>query len=121
MRNVAVMPDPVEELPAADVVVPAPVHVNARLDVRLHRRRAEPAVVVEAGRRLGNCHVPAGLRRGELGEAPGRTVHLRQLLQQLGSGSGKVGVAAGKAHFDAGDLADETVLHDLDRLVEILD
>src|ERR1039458_2426580 len=38
MRDVAVVADPVEELPAAGVVIPAPVFVQARGDVRLDRK-----------------------------------------------------------------------------------
>ena len=34
--DVAMMADPIEQLAAAGIVVPAPVHVTAGLDVRLH-------------------------------------------------------------------------------------
>src|SRR5437868_972892 len=49
MRDVAVMADPVEQLPAAGVVVPAPIAMNSLLDVRHHLRGSDPGVVVEFG------------------------------------------------------------------------
>src|ERR1051326_8982153 len=36
VRNIAVVPDPIEQLAAPDIVIPAPVLMNPRLDVRFH-------------------------------------------------------------------------------------
>ena len=60
MGDVAVMADPVEQLAAAGVVVPAPVLVDAHVDVGLHLRGADPGVVVEVGRGLRDGQVPGG-------------------------------------------------------------
>jgi hypothetical protein len=68
--DVAVVPDPIEELSAAEVVVPAPVHVNAALNIRNHLRRADPAVVVEPRRGFGRLHFI--FRAFEVVMAPGQ-------------------------------------------------
>ena len=52
MSDVAVVADPVEELTAAGVVVPAPVLINAHVDVGLHARGADPGLVIEVCRRI---------------------------------------------------------------------
>ena len=61
--DVAVVADPVEQLAAADVVVPAPVHVHAALDVRLHlatgRSRVRNPVPAAASVTLMLVPVPA--------------------------------------------------------------
>ena len=58
VRNVAMMADPVEQLSAAGVVIPAPVFVDARPNVRFHSRRAEPHVVIQFRRRVTDGEVP---------------------------------------------------------------
>src|SRR2546425_10404923 len=46
MGDIAVMTDPVEQLTATGVVVPAPIAMNSLFDVRHHLRRSDPGVVV---------------------------------------------------------------------------
>src|SRR5262245_21636756 len=59
MSNVAVVPDPVEQLASADIVVPTPVHVDAGLDIRLHLRWADPGFVIKLRRRWSHGQIPA--------------------------------------------------------------
>ena len=119
VRDVAMVSNPVQQLPAAGVVIPAPVHVDARLDVRLHLRRSDPGFIVEFWRRLRYSHVPGR------GAGDNRRQFFRiargQFFQQLGSGAGKIVVARRQSDFDMRDLADESVAHDLRALVEIRD
>ena len=58
VRNVPMVADPIHQLSAARVVVPAPVLVNAHVNVRFHLRRPQPSVKVEIGRRRRHCQVP---------------------------------------------------------------
>ena len=83
--DVAVVADPVEQLAAADVVVPAPVLVDSRLDIILHRRRADPHLVVE----LCRWRCDLGFR----------------------TGAGEIMVAAGQAHDHMVQLPDQAVAH----------
>ena len=50
VRDIHVMPHPVEQLPAAGVVVPAPVFVHLAFPVRHHLRRPDPGVVIQFDR-----------------------------------------------------------------------
>ena len=93
MRDVAVMADPIEELAAAGVVIPAPVHVKAAFDVRHHLRRADPKIIIQFGRRRADLHLVRGLF--------------------------EIDMAAGQTDFDARDFADQTVANDLSALVEV--
>ena len=93
MRDVAVVPDPVQQLSAAGVVVPAPVIVDAGFDVGNFRGWPDPKVVVQ-------------LRRG-LAHHPFLFKHPL------------VAVAGGKADFNTLDLADEPAAHNLGRFAEL--
>src|SRR5439155_19506478 len=86
MRDVTVMANPVQELAPSDVVIPAPVHVDASLDVRFHPRRADPKLVIQFGRWLAGHHPRAAAR--------------------------EIGMTAWQANLDAHDLADEAVADD---------
>src|ERR1019366_1056439 len=90
--DVAMVPDPVEQLAPARVVVPAPVPVNPAPDVWHHFGGASPCLEIQLWRRrrAGN-HVPGG---------HGTTL------------------PGGQAHFNPGNLPDQAVPHDLRRLVE---
>lgn len=92
--DVAVVADPVEELAAADVVVPAPVFVDASFDVGLHLGGADPHFVVEVGGGFGDLSFVAGF--------------------------GEVVVAGGEADFDAGDFAEEAVADDFGADAEVV-
>ena len=89
------MADPVHVLAAAEVRVPAPVHVDAGLAVGPPGRRADPEFVVEVRRRGGERFLPEG---------PGEIV-----------------VSGGQADLDPLDLADAAVADELRGLVEVLD
>ena len=93
MRDIDVVADPVEQLAAAVVVVPAPVHMEARFDVRQHFGRTGQKLVIEFRRRLGNM--------------------------RLISGSFEIIVTAGQADFHPCHFADESVADDFRRFVEI--
>ena len=66
MGDVAVVADPVNKLAAAGVVVPAPVLIDAGFDVGLHLGGADPGVVVEIGRGLGDGEIPGGCSGNDL-------------------------------------------------------
>ena len=89
MGDVIVMADPVHELPAAVGLRPAPRPVVAGFAVGEQRGRSAPEVVVEVGRRRLFGGVALGLV-----------------------------VTGGQAHLHLRDLADESVAHDLDSLLE---
>ena len=93
--DVEVMADPVHVLAAAEVHVPAPVHVDAGLAVGPPGGRPDPELVVEVRR-----------RRDErlLAERPGEVV-----------------MPGGQADLDPLDLADAPVADELRGLVEVLD
>src|SRR5258708_83155 len=92
MGDVAMMADPIEQLTAARVVVPAPILMETALDVRLPMRGAQPEIIIQLGRRLRWHHFLAGVR--------------------------KVRVAGWKSDFDMGDLADQAVAYNFCRLAE---
>lgn len=94
VSDVAVVADPVEELAAADVVVPAPVFVNACLNVRLHGGGANPHFVIEMCWRFGDLGFVARFC--------------------------KVIVACGQADFDTGEFAKQAVAHDFGADAEIV-
>ena len=92
--DVAVVADPVEELAAADVVVPAPVFVNAGLNVGFHLGGADPHFVIEVGGWLGDLGFVAGFS--------------------------EVVMASGEADFDTGEFAEEAVADDFGSDAEIV-
>src|SRR5262249_17776856 len=94
MSDVAMMADPIEQLPAAGVVVPTPMLVKTTLDVGHHFGGANPGIVIEFGRRLGHAH-------------KGR----RRVL--------RLAVTFGKADFDMGDFSDEAAADDFRGLAEV--
>ena len=55
VRDVAVVSVPIEQLATAEIVVPTPVHVQARFDVRHHLRRSDPHIIIKLGRRFGGA------------------------------------------------------------------
>src|SRR5664280_2793893 len=119
MGDVAVVANPVQELAAAGVVIPAPVLVDAGFDVRLHFGGTDPGLVVELRWRFGDCQIPgwcSGDNQGEISDLVGE---LGQLGQQGGRGMGKVVMAAGQADFNMDDFPDEAVADNLGRLVEV--
>src|SRR5215469_5265385 len=118
VRDVAVVPDPVEKLAAAGVVVPAPVLVDTHINVGLHARRADPRVVVEVLRGLPDSDVPRGGAGNDLRRALNLFRKGGQLLHQRRRGVWEIMVAAGEADFDADYIADKAVAHDLRSLVE---
>ena len=119
MRDVAVMPDPVEQLAAAGIVIPAPVHVHARLDVRLHFRRADPGRVIQFRRRFGDGDIPTWPAGHNFGQLAGRAGSGRQLVQQCLGSAGEVVVAAGQTHLDAGHFSNQSVPDDFRAIVEV--
>ena len=92
--DVAVVADPVEQLTAADVVIPAPVLVNAALDVILHRGRSDPHLIIKIGRRRGDA--------------------------ALVTRFGKVMVTGRKTDLDMREFADQAIAHDLGSDAEIV-
>ena len=90
-----VVADPVHELAAAEVRVPAPVHVDAGLAVGNVGRGADPEIVVELGRR----------RRDGL----------------LAEGLGEIVVTVRQADLDAPDFSQTAVPDKLGGAVEVLD
>src|SRR5258708_4416204 len=52
MSDVAMMPNPIHQLAAPRIVIPAPVLVDAASNVRHHFGRANPQVVVQFRRRV---------------------------------------------------------------------
>ena len=113
------MADPIQQLAATGIVVPAPVHVRARLDVRLHLRWPDPEVIVQFSRRLRDGDIPGGRAGEDFGQIIDFLRELRQLLQQGLASSGEVMVAAGQADLHAGHFADQTVANDLRGIVEV--
>ena len=89
--DVRVVADPVEQLPAAEVHVPAPVEVEDAGVVGELGRRPDPHVVIDFG---------------------------RDLLARLRSGRHDVFVRAG-ADLDLEDLAEHAVAHELDAAAEV--
>ena len=65
LRDVAMMADPVHELAAAVIHLPAPVPVRAVLRIRRPGRGPAPEVVVKLRRRIGEGSVAAGAARGQ--------------------------------------------------------
>src|SRR5580765_4680670 len=63
MRDVAVMSDPIEQLAAARIVIPAPVPVHATFDVRHHLRWTDPHFVIEFRRWRRDGALVAGARK----------------------------------------------------------
>ena len=84
MGDVAVVADPVQQLAAAGVVVPAPVHVHARLDVRLHPGRADPHLVIQLGRRRRHGDLPVRAAGHDFGQILG-------VLGRLGNFASRAG------------------------------
>jgi hypothetical protein len=110
--DVAVVPNPVEQLAAAGVVVPSPVHVAPGLDIGLHPGRPNPTLVVEPGRGLGHRSIPprgSGNQFRQIGD-PARK--RRQLRQQRLSRPGKIMVPGGQPDLHAGDPTHQPVAHD---------
>src|SRR5207237_455417 len=58
MSDVAMMADPIKQLPAADIVIPAPIHVNARLNVWFHLGWSNPGIIFQFGWRRRDCDIP---------------------------------------------------------------
>src|SRR4030043_1831903 len=85
--DVAVMTDPVHELAAAEIHVPAPVHVDAGFAVRRVGRRPHPEFVGDLGRRGSD---------GLLSERPGEII-----------------MAFREADLDSFDLPDPAVADEL--------
>src|ERR1035437_10975252 len=52
MRNIAIMANPIHQHPATGVVVPAPVLVDAGLDIWLHFGRPNPSFIIKLRRWL---------------------------------------------------------------------
>ena len=94
MGNISMVADPIQQLAAAGVVVPAPVHVHAGFDIRHHFRRPNPSLVIEL---LGR-----GSDAGFLG-CPG-----------------EIGMARGQANFDTGDFPDQPVADNFAGFEEVL-
>ncbi len=63
MGDVAMAPNPIHHLAAPGIVVPAPVPMNATLNVRCHVRRANPEVVVQLRRRVARRHASCDIAR----------------------------------------------------------
>src|SRR5258708_29967514 len=63
MSNVAMVPNPIHQLAATSIVVPAPVFVDAASNVRHHFGRTNPQVIVQFRWRVTWGH--------ELGRVPG--------------------------------------------------
>src|SRR5262245_24738850 len=97
MRDVAMMADPVEQLAATKVVIPAPVHVHAAFDVRHHLRRPNPRFVIEFWRWRGNKHLILCLLEIDV----------------------TLSAATRQADFNVFYLSDHSVTHDLSRHVEM--
>ena len=71
MSDVAMMANPVEELATARVVIPAPIHMHPRFDVRHHLGRADPKIIIEFLGRFGDLHLVFGpLEIGMTGRQP---------------------------------------------------
>ena len=86
------MPDPIEQVAAAGVVVPAPFPVNPASDIGHQLRRPDPCLVVQFGRRGAGQHI-LGLRDPAT-------------------------LSAGQADFNPRNLPDQPIAHDLGRLVK---
>ena len=95
VADVAVVADPVHQLPAAEVVVPPPVLVEAAGVEGHHPGGTDPEVVVHLLGRIGVGAIVAGAR--------------------------EVGVAGGEPHLDALHFADVAVQHELDGPAEVGD
>src|SRR5258706_1825772 len=93
MGDVAMMADPIQQLAAAGIVVPTPIHVNAAFNVRFHFRWPNPEFIIQALR--GTCwgHFIFCLR--------------------------EIGVAVRQADLDLADLADKTVANNCGSFAEL--
>src|ERR1017187_3141748 len=65
LGDVAVMADPIHELAAAEIHLPAPVPMSAVRGIGRPGRRAAPEVIVELGRWIGEGGVAAGAAGGQ--------------------------------------------------------
>ena len=61
MSNITMVANPIQQLAATDIVIPAPIHVNTTLDVRLDAGRSEPGFVVQLLWRRRDGKVPSRL------------------------------------------------------------
>src|ERR1035437_1905210 len=93
MRNIAIMANPIHQHPATGVVVPAPVLVNAGLDIWLHFGRPNPSFIIKLRRWLLDFEtlIPAA--------------ELRK----------KINVSIQQATLDSFDFSEETVADDFTR------
>src|ERR1051326_7786439 len=60
MGDITMVSNPIEQLTAADIIIPAPIHMDAHFDIGLHFRRANPGFIIEFGRRGGYQCLPVG-------------------------------------------------------------
>ena len=118
VSDVAMMADPVEQLSAAGVVVPAPVGVDALLDVRLHPRRADPHFVIQFRRRVAHGELPGVRARGDFGKIGGSARQRSQFLLQLLLRLAKISIVGRQPDLDARHIANQTVADDFRGFVE---
>src|SRR5207248_2834963 len=87
MRDVAVMPDPVHQLPAAVIEIPAPIRMHPGRTIRGPWRGAKPGFIIQPRRRRAK-----GL---------------------LSFRSGKIRCPFGQSHFDGMNFSDTPVENQL--------
>src|ERR1041385_6797607 len=92
MGDITMVPNPIKQLAAADVVIPAPVHMYPAFDIRLHRCRANPGIVIKFGRWIGRRHESASV--------------------------GEIGMIGRQANLDMRYFADQTIAHDFSGAAE---
>lgn len=108
VADVAVVADPIQQLPTADIVIPAPVHVDSGADVWLLPRRTKPRFVVQLRRRRRYCRVPLGRAGHHLSQEVGVRA-LFKFRRQGPASAGKICMPARQADFDPGYLPDQVV------------
>src|SRR5260221_9186570 len=92
MSDVAMMTDPIQQLPSASIVIPAPMGMNTLFDVRNHSGRADPGIVIQIGRRSGAWQT---------------LVHAFVIRP------------FGEANFDPSNPADHAIAHDFSSFVKV--
>ena len=119
MGDVAMMADPVEKLAPARVVIPAPVLVNAYIDVRLHLCRPNPTLVIEGSGRIGDGKFPcgrAGKNGGRVDRLVGNGCHARLKSRNRVR---EIMMTAGQTDLNVRDIADEAAMDDLRGFAEV--